>query len=179
MPTKYFMPIQQLSKFEHFEELINECKDLINRIPFKDQTLQLALQVNNPNTTDWYTSCGRIFRIGYILNEQDYTHIQPDLKGSYIESWLNSLPIPVFRARLMLVKPRTCYSIHNDPSPRIHLPVITDPHCLMYFPEKNITKHLPADGFSYWINTKEKHTFMNCSEIDRIHLVAVTNTDLV
>lgn len=169
------MPIQQLSKFKHFEELINECKDLINRIPFKDQTLQLALQTNNPEVTDWYTSCGRIFRIGYILNEKEYMYIQPDLKGSYIEKWLNSLPSPVFRARLMLVKPKTCYSIHKDPLPRIHIPVVTDPNCLMYFPEQKIMEHLPANGSSYFVNTKEKHTFINCSDIDRIHLVAVTD----
>jgi hypothetical protein len=172
------MVIQQLSKFEHFEELVNEIKDLINQIPFTNQTLQLALQVDNPEITDWYTPCGRILRIGKVINEQDYKYIQPTLRGSFIEKWLESLPVPVFRARLMLVKPKTCYSIHNDPLPRIHLPVITNPHCLMLFPEKNITQHLPADGFSYWVNTKEKHTFMNCSEIDRIHLVAVTNSTI-
>jgi hypothetical protein len=169
------MPIKQLSKFENFEELVNECKELISRVPFEDQTFQLALQVKDPNVTDWYTACGRIFRIGSVLNEREHIYIQPDLKGSYIEKWLNSFPDPVFRARLMLVKPRTCYSIHKDPLPRIHIPLITDPGCLMYFPEKKILEHLPADGFSYWINTREPHSFINCSEIERIHLVAVTD----
>jgi hypothetical protein len=169
------MVIKQLSKFENFEELVNECKDLVSRVAFENQKFQLALQVDNPNITDYYTACGRIVRVGGVINESDYKYIQPDLKGSFIDKWLRSIPMPVFRTRLMLVKPKTCYSIHRDPLPRIHLPVITDPDCLMYFPEKKITEHLPANGFSYWVNTKEKHTFMNCSEINRIHLVAVTS----
>ena len=82
------MVIQQLSKFENFTGLINECKDLIDRIPFIDQKFQLALQVDDPEITDWHTPCGRIVRVGGVINESDYKYIQPDLKGSFIERWL-------------------------------------------------------------------------------------------
>ena len=38
--------------------------------------------------------------------------------------------------------------MRRDPEPRLHIPIITNPGCLMV--RKNAVKHMPADG-SVWI----------------------------
>ena len=171
--------IKTLSKFNKFEELKKECQELMSRVPFKDDVTQISLQVKNPDQIDWYGSCGSIFKPdNKIIVEEHYKFINPELSGSVIEEWINSLGIPVFRTRLLYVPARKCYSVHKDPAPRIHIPIITDPDCYMCFPKLGIMKHLPATGESYWVDTTLKHTFVNCSTIDRIHLVAATKLRL-
>jgi hypothetical protein len=171
------MLIETLDQFEHFEQLVAEVKDLVERVPFQEPVYQLALQTDNPDVTDWYTSCGRVEKVNSRINEMDYQYIQPELKGSYIEQWINSFSKPLFRTRLLFMNPRTCYSIHKDYLPRIHLPVTTNPQCLMCFPQHGIMQFLQNTGHSYWVDTRQMHTFMNCSEHTRIHLVAVVSDD--
>lgn len=172
------MLIETLNQFEDFELLAAEVKDLMERVPFQENVYQLALQTNDPNTTDWYSSCGRVEQANRRINELEYTHIQPELKGSYIEKWINSFDKQLFRTRLLFMKPRTCYSVHKDFLPRIHLPVTTNPQCLMCFPQHGIMQFLQNTGHSYWVDTRQMHTFINCSEHTRVHLVAVVSDDI-
>lgn len=165
--------IEDLGKFKDFDGIVNEVKDLLSRVPFEDDVNQLSLQVKDPANASWYESCGRIKKRNTMIIEPHYRFIHPELKGGYIDQWLSTLDHKVVRTRLLLVKPRTCYSIHSDPYPRVHLPVITNSQCLLCFPEHNIMKYLPADGTSYWVDTTKKHTFINCSEENRVHLVGV------
>ena len=165
--------ITVLEKFDKFQELVEEVKSLLSKIPFEDGVNQLSLQVKDPSNASWYESCGRIKKRNTMIIEPHYKFIHPELEGGFIDQWINSVPYKIVRTRLLLVQPRTCYSIHSDPYPRVHLPVITNPQCLMCFPEHGIMKYLPADGTSYWVDTTKKHTFINCSEESRVHLVGV------
>jgi len=167
--------IRNQGHFSDFDNIISECKTLLSTIPFQNNINQLALQVTDPALENWYESCGRVHKVGITLTEENYKYINPPLKGSAIEAWLNSLEVPVFRARLMLIPGRTCYSVHRDSQPRIHLPVITTDQNYMCFPDLGIMQHLAATGDSYWVDTRQRHTFVNCSGQDRIHLVACTN----
>jgi hypothetical protein len=167
--------IRKLGTFANFNNLVKECELLISTVPFKNDIKQLAIQVKDPEVEDWYESCGRIHQVGLILKEQDYKHINPALKGSAIEAWINSFEVPIYRTRLMLISGRTAYSVHKDFQPRIHLPVITTAQNYMCFPGSSIMQHLPANGDSYWVDTRIPHTFVNCSAQDRIHLVACTD----
>jgi hypothetical protein len=164
--------IEPLHKIDYLADIIAEARDLVQRIPFENNQTQFSLQVKHPNESDWYTSCGRIQQGDKKINEEDFKYIQPELKGSSIEKWLLSFDRPIFRARLMVMNPRTTYSIHMDPTPRIHLPLITNVQCLMCFPRDQVMRHLQADGTSYLVNTTVPHTFMNCSTEQRIHIVA-------
>lgn len=170
------MLMNHLTKFEKFKELVVEVNSILDSVEFKDGVNQIGLQVKDPdNSSDdaWYESVGRIRKGNTMIVEPHYKYINPKLKDGYIDQWLQSLDFRIVRLRLMLVKPRTCYSIHTDPYPRVHLPVITNPQCLICFPDDMVMRHLPADGTSYWVDTRKKHTFMNCSEVDRVHLVGV------
>ena len=74
------------------------------------------------------------------------------------------------RIRLLWKLPRTTLSWHRDPEPRMHIPIITNPGCIMVI--DNVAKHMPADG-SVWITNNTKyHNAFNGGEENRIHLVA-------
>lgn len=177
------MLCQPLELFPDFKELVKSSQALIKEVGFNLEIgNQISLHVNHPansSASSWYESIGRIRKGEIELNELDFKFIHPKLKNGYIHKWIQSLEkYGVVRARLMLVPGRTCYSIHSDPNARIHIPLITNPSCLMCFPDHGIMKHLPADGRSWFVDTRKKHTFMNCSTEDRIHLVCVvTNYD--
>ncbi len=165
--------IDALGKFKDFDRLIEEVKSLLTRVPFEEGINQLSLQVKDPASASWYESCGRIKKRNTMIIEPHYKFVHPELAGGYIDQWIKSLDYKIVRTRLLLINPKTCYSIHSDPYPRIHLPIITNPQCLMCFPEQGLMKYLPADGTSYWVDTTKKHTFINCSTEPRIHLVGV------
>jgi hypothetical protein len=159
-------------------QIMDDCINLIDEVGFQDNILQIGLQIKDIDNPDWYESCGSIYKLGKLpIIEPLFKHIHPALKNSEIEKWLNSFEFPVFRARLMKVLPRQCYSIHKDPYPRIHLPVKTNESCLMIFPSISQIVHFPAEGKSFWVDTRIDHTFINCSMEERIHLVAVTSQD--
>ena len=71
----------------------------------------------------------------------------------------------------MWIGPYACYSIHKDDTPRIHVPIITNPECYFVF-KQGLLSHLPA-GSVYWVDTTKFHTFMNCSDTPRLHIVGI------
>jgi hypothetical protein len=105
-------------------------------------------------------------------DELTYTNLNPFFKDTIFEDAINKYKLT--RTRLMWVEPMTCYSMHRDTTPRIHIPMITNPECYFIF-KQGIVQHMPA-GSVYWTNTVEPHTFMNCSNRPRLHLIgAVEN----
>lgn len=85
----------------------------------------------------------------------------------YTNSVIESLGM--FRSRVMKMKPKTCYSYHIDATKRIHIPLITNENCFFVIEDEIV--RLPANGNSYVIDTTKKHTFVNASFEERIHLV--------
>jgi hypothetical protein len=104
-------------------------------------------------------------------NELSYTEINPLFKGTEFEKIIQDYGFK--RTRLMWVGPYACYSMHRDQTPRLHIPLITNPQCYFVFAQGNLV-HLPADGL-YWVDTKKFHTFMNCSDQHRLHMVGVVD----
>ena len=106
------------------------------------------------------------------IDESKYTEIVPEFKNTYFEEVYNLLKkkFKLGRVRILLKEPRSTLSWHRDPEPRLHIPIITNPGCLMVI--DNVAKHLPADG-SVWITNNTKyHNAFNGGEENRIHLVA-------
>lgn len=102
-------------------------------------------------------------------DELTYTNLNPFFKDTIFEQLINQYKLK--RTRLMWTSPMTCYSMHKDSTPRIHIPMITNPECYFVFKE-GIIQHMPA-GSVYWTNTVNLHTFMNCSDKPRLHLIGV------
>ena len=75
------------------------------------------------------------------------------------------------RTRLMLLKPKSCYTWHKDVGERMHLAIITNPDC--FFVEDKQLVNIPADGHPYIVDVNNYHTALNCSQQDRYHLVGI------
>lgn len=100
--------------------------------------------------------------------EQDFKYLNQLFKNTIIEKIVCDLKL--FRTRAMIKEPKTCYTFHRDQTWRIHIPIITNPQCVFYFPDHNEQFHLEESRI-YAVNTKEVHTFINGSNKSRIHFV--------
>ena len=106
------------------------------------------------------------------INEYAYTEFVKDLKDTYFKEVYENLSkkFKLGRVRILLKEPRSTLSWHRDPEPRLHIPIITNPGCIMVI--ENVAKHLPADGSVYITNNLKYHNFFNGGEENRVHLVA-------
>ena len=106
------------------------------------------------------------------IDESEYSEFIPDFENTYFKEVFDviSSKYKLGRVRILLKEPRSTLSWHRDPEPRLHIPIITNPGCLMVI--DNVAKHMPADG-SVWITNNTKyHNAFNGGEENRIHLVA-------
>ena len=106
------------------------------------------------------------------IDETKYTELVSDFHNTYFEEVYNTLRknFKLGRVRILLKEPRSTLSWHRDPEPRLHIPIVTNPGCLMVI--DSVAKHMPADG-SVWITNNTKyHNAFNGGEESRVHLVA-------
>ena len=106
------------------------------------------------------------------INESAYTEFVKDLEDTYFKEVYDILSrkFKLGRVRILLKEPRSTLSWHRDPEPRLHIPIITNPGCIMVI--ENAAKHLPADGSAYITNNVKYHNAFNGGEENRVHLVA-------
>ena len=100
--------------------------------------------------------------------DNQYVNLNTFYSNSICEELINKFSL--CRTRLMLLEPWSCYSMHRDSSPRIHIPIITNPECYFVFKEDGLVQHISI-GNVYWVDTTKFHTFVNCSPHRRIHLM--------
>lgn len=127
---------------------------------------QLSLQTDG--TADWTIGTGS--KDG--IEESIWDKLHPDLVGTWWEEFFATLPFKVYRARLLTIQPRTCYSIHTDRTPRIHIAIDTHPQARFIFTNPPQLRYIPADGSVWWVDTTKEHSAMNGSLKPRIHFVA-------
>lgn len=137
-----------------------------------DQTKQCGLQhlEEFPSLTD---SCGRIkteqskFGLRYKNKESDFKICHKIIKNTIFEELIDKFKL--FRSRLMWVKPKSCYSLHVDFGPRIHIPIVTNSSAMFVFKDSGVV-HLSL-GKIYWVDTRKIHSFANFGDTDRLHLI--------
>ena len=147
-------------------ELLETYKMLEDRIQWTDyghKGKQAGLQ-NKQDEDPWTSAVGRSRG-----NELSYTELNPFFKGTVFEDVINKYSLK--RTRLMWCGAYACYSMHRDETPRIHIPLITNPACFFLFPPQGLT-YMPI-GSVFWTDTRKLHTFINCSDQARLHLVGV------
>ena len=106
------------------------------------------------------------------INEAAYTEFVKDLADTYFKEVYDELSkrFKLGRVRILLKEPRSTLSWHRDPEPRLHIPIITNPGCLMVI--EDAAKHMPADGSAWITNNTKYHNAFNGGEEGRVHLVA-------
>ena len=163
---------KQLKKTKKFDDLgISHFGAIcVNRIPGKPESIQghktRGLYWTKPDKS------GEEVVRDVDINESAYTELVTEFKNTYFEEVYKTLSkkFKLGRTRILLKEPRSTLSWHRDPEARLHIPITTNPGCLMVI--DNIAKHLPADG-SVWITNNTKyHNAFNGGEEDRVHLVA-------
>ena len=117
-------------------------------------------------------SSGKEAKRAKRIDETKYTEFVKDLEDTYFKEVYDILSkkFKLGRVRILLKEPRSTLSWHRDPEPRLHIPIITNPGCIMVIEE--VAKHLPADGSAWLTNNTKYHNFFNGGEEDRVHLVA-------
>ena len=143
---------------------IEKIKSELKLLPKFDE--QICLQGTKDNLDPFYGIGAKIFN-NTGRKEIEFNTLIFDLP--YINSIIKDLNM--YRTRVMNMPPRTCYTIHKDTTKRIHIPIITNEHCLFII-DKEI-KHYPADGSYYLVDTTQYHTAVNASIQNRIHIVGV------
>lgn len=127
---------------------------------YKDQISLQTVEGEN----DYLYGTGRL--VGLEHTESEFTvPLFPKLK--YTNSVIKDLGMT--RTRVMKMAPKTCYSYHSDPTKRIHIPLITNENCFMVI-EDEIYRY-PAKGDYYLVDTTKRHTFVNASFEERIHII--------
>lgn len=105
-----------------------------------------------------------------ILKEDIFNITCDIFKGTYIEEIINLLrkDFGVYRGRFMMMKFKTCLSMHVDETKRIHIPIITNPDAFMVIDDKIFRLEV---GKVYITDTTYPHTAVNSGKKDRVHLV--------
>lgn len=112
----------------------------------------------------------------YALNEPlgdffyDPWTIKKEYVGTVWETILNTLPIKIGEARIIVLKPGTCYHSHADIDDRYHLNIqgqysfLVNLDTLEMFPQSQ-------DGVWYEMDASPRHSAVNFGSIDRVQLV--------
>jgi hypothetical protein len=104
------------------------------------------------------------------MQDRDFSELCTIFKGTTFEDIYYSLKksYNIGRVRLMKLSPRSTLTWHVDDTIRLHYPIKTQDGCFMIINDE--VKYLPEN--TWWkTNTLEKHTALNASKEDRIHLV--------
>ena len=106
------------------------------------------------------------------IDESKYTEFVKDFEHTYFKEVFNELKknFKLGRVRLLLKEPRSTLSWHRDPEPRLHIPIVTNPGCLMVIDKT--AQHMRADGNVWVTNNTKYHNAFNGGEENRVHLVA-------
>ena len=157
--------INVLGKIDEQEILnaYNIVEENIKWTSYGHKGRQAGLQFKD-NEDPWASAVGRS-----LGQELMYTNLNPFFKDTIFEEVINRYNLT--RTRLMWVDPYACYSMHRDETPRVHIPLITNSNCYFVFQNGKIV-HL-FKKVVWWVDTRKTHTFMNCSEESRLHLVGV------
>jgi hypothetical protein len=126
---------------------------------------QVGLQGHKPNLNpmeEWKSSIGRSNSLQYPETYFKYSLFQLPTINRIMEKY------GMKRTRIMKSNPKTCLSIHQDLTKRIHIPLITNDKCFMAIEDRN---YYLEPGKIYLTNTTLRHTAVNASESLRVHIV--------
>jgi hypothetical protein len=162
--------VLKLKKYDDADGIKNFAAICLNQIPGEPD----SIKGNNARGVYWTKpdQSGKEFLRDKKLNENLYTEFVKDFEHTYFKEVYDILSskFKLGRVRILLKEPRSTLSWHRDPEPRLHIPIITNPGCLMVI--ENVAKHLPADGSVYITNNVKYHNAFNGGEENRVHLVA-------
>jgi len=165
-----YKEVIKIKNFESPEEVTNFGAISLTQIPGDPD----SIKGHNARGVFWTKpdASGKEVSRDISIEEEKYSEFIDDFKNTYFKEVFDSLSkkYKLGRVRILLKQPRSTLSWHRDPEPRLHIPIITNPGCIMVI--DNVAKHMPADGSCWITNNTKYHNFFNGGEENRIHLVA-------
>ena len=162
--------ILKLKKYDTANGIKNFAAICLNQIPGKPESTKgnfaRGIYWTKPDQS------GKESSRDELIDETLYSEFIKDFEHTYFKTVYEALSskFKLGRVRILLKEPRSTLSWHRDPEPRLHIPIITNPGCLMVI--ENVAKHLPANGSVYITNNVKYHNAFNGGEENRVHLVA-------
>jgi hypothetical protein len=162
------------SVYPEFNAVVEQCRSLADQYGnwAINADCQIAIQTDDDSRENWLAGTGKS-ETKTVEWEHSFNKLQPSLRGTAVDNYIQWLGVPVYRARIMMAREKGCYSIHRDYSPRLHLPLVTNTQCNFLFTDPLTMFHMPANGTTTWVDTRKHHTFMNGSTEKRLHLVMI------
>ncbi len=149
------MMLKKISRSVSIDKIDNFCRsDFIENL--------LNISINDKTKTEINQPTGDFF--------YDPWEIKTEFKNTVIEEIVNTLPSPIGEARLILLKPGSCYHSHADIDDRYHLNIqgqysyLIDLDNQQMFPTE-------VDGEWYEMNAGHRHVAANFGSKERIQLV--------
>ena len=165
-----YKEVIKIKNFETPEEITNFGAISLTQIPGDPD----SIKGHKARGVFWTKpdSSGKEVSRDVSIEEEKYSEFIEDYKDTYFKEVYDALSkkYKLGRVRVLLKQPRSTLSWHRDPEPRLHIPIITNPGCIMVI--DNVAKHMPADGHAWITNNTKYHNFFNGGEKDRIHIVA-------
>lgn len=142
--------------------------------------------VHKPGITDHLEKVYLSGRQGYLgpiadEAESDFTVFNEEFQDMYIHEVYQSLENqtkPLGRVRIMRLNPKDTYIWHRDKGERYHIAIDTHPSASLSCSDSlgqtitnPTTKHMPADGSVWYLNTDAMHVAANPNNAIRYHLV--------
>lgn len=160
------MVVEKLKNIES-SVLLESYRSIESQLPWKVYAKeggvkgkQVCLQYREGDDDIWTGGAGT------QEEEESYRQINPIFRGTPFEKVISDFDL--YRSRFMLLAPWSCYSMHVDLTPRLHIPLITNSQCLFVFDQG--TFFLP-EGWIYRVDTRIRHTAINGSDLWRLHFV--------
>ena len=162
--------VLKMKKYDNAHGVKNFAAICLNQIPGNPD----SIKGNNARGVYWTkpTHEGTEVSRDIKIDETQYSEFVKDFEHTYFRDVYEKLSsrFKLGRVRILLKEPRSTLSWHRDPEPRLHIPIITNPGCMMVI--ENVAKHLPANGSVYITNNLKYHNAFNGGEENRVHLVA-------
>lgn len=158
-------------KIDYVDQLLAACQEVAKDPETRKFRPQTAIQTGGVD--DWLEGTGS----HPDSDETQWDKLIPAVQGTIIQEFIESLPWKVYRSRIMCQHPRSCYSFHKDPSPRLHIALKTHPQAKFIFTTPAEIVHIKADGKIYWVDTRYEHTAVNGSMDFRWHIVMSLTND--
>ena len=115
---------------------------------------QVGLQSIKDNF-DPELSCGRVNDLLY--KEEEFVY--PIFDIPYTNSLIKELNM--FRTRVLIMGPKSCYSYHKDPKERVHIPLKTNAKALFIVDKLVYTGKDICAGNCYKFDTRKMHIAVN------------------
>jgi len=161
--------VEELDYQFDFIKLKNECP-IIPEDSMAIRMEGLSIQHRKNVVAPWNTIDGleSLRHYDEDCTDKDFNIVHNNFKNTEYEKIINDFNL--VRSRILLLYEKRCYSIHQDMSWRLHIPIETNPDCLFYFSDYKEHFHL-EEGKVYKVNTTERHTFFNAGWDNRIHFM--------